>query len=113
FLRCPEAKMHPSYVDRLARTEAHETMITRAFSGRPGRSAATTYVRAASAPDAPAPAPYPVPRGLTRAMEDGAQKCGDAERMQLWAGQSAKLAQNLPASDLCHQLWEGTSRLLG
>jgi len=33
--------MHPAYADRLARTEADETMITRAFSGRPGRSAAT------------------------------------------------------------------------
>jgi nitronate monooxygenase len=41
FLRSPEAKMHPTYADRLARTEADETMITRAFSGRPGRSAAT------------------------------------------------------------------------
>jgi len=40
FLRCPEAKMHPAYVDRFAQTEAHETMVTRAFSGRPGRSAA-------------------------------------------------------------------------
>jgi len=41
-------------------TEAHETMITRAFSGRPGRSAATAYVRATTAPNAPRPAPYPV-----------------------------------------------------
>ena len=61
FLRSPEAKMHPAYADRLAQTDAHETMITRAFSGRPGRSVATAYVRAAS--NAPSPAPYPVQRG--------------------------------------------------
>jgi nitronate monooxygenase len=112
FLRCPEAEMHPAYADRLARTEAHETMITRAFSGRPGRSVATAYARAAGAADAPAAAPYPVQRGLTRAMRDAAKKDGDADRMQLWAGQSAKLAQNRPAGEVCRELWEGARRIL-
>jgi nitronate monooxygenase len=112
FLRCPEAKMHRAYADRLARTEAHETMITRAFSGRPGRSVATAYVRDAGEPSAPRPAPYPVQRGLTRAMRDAAQKTGDADRMQLWAGQSAKLAQDQPAGVLCQRFWEDARRLL-
>lgn len=112
FLRCPEAKMPRAYADRLARTEAHETMITRAFSGRPGRSVATAYVRAAAAPHAPHPAPYPVQRGLTRAMRAAALESGDADRMQLWAGQSAKLAQDRPAGFLCQQLWDSASRLL-
>jgi nitronate monooxygenase len=112
FLRCPEAKMHPAYAERLAQTEAHETIITRAFSGRPGRSAATAYVRAASATNAPRPAPYPVQRGLTRSMRDEAQKVGDSDRMQLWAGQSAKLAQDQPAGIVCQRLWEDALRRL-
>jgi nitronate monooxygenase len=112
FLRCPEAKMHPAYANRLAHTEAHETMVTRAFSGRPGRSAATAYVRAASASNSPGPAPYPVQRGLTRAMRDDAHKVGDPDRMQLWAGQSAKLAQDQPAGLVCQRLWEDVSPLL-
>ena len=112
FLRTPEAKMHPAYSKKLANTEAHDTMITRAFSGRPGRSAATAYVRAANGPDAPPAAPYPVQRGLTRAMREAAQRDGDAERMQLWAGQAAKLASNKPAGILCQQLWAEASRLL-
>jgi nitronate monooxygenase len=112
FLRSPEAKMHPAYAARLARTEANETMITRAFSGRPGRSAATAYVLAANAPDAPFPAPYPVQRGLTRAMREAAQVAGDADRMQLWAGQAAKLARDKPAGTISQQLWEDASRLL-
>ncbi|MGA8595386.1 MAG: nitronate monooxygenase [Bryobacteraceae bacterium] len=41
LLRAPEAKTHPAYADRLAHTHAHETIVTRAFSGRPGRSIAT------------------------------------------------------------------------
>ena len=112
FLRSPEAKMHPAYADRLARTEANGTMITRAFSGRPGRSVATAYVRAANAPGSPPPAPYPVQRGLTRPMRDLAQKAGDADRMQLWAGQAAKLAQDQPAGTITQQLWEDASCLL-
>ena len=96
FLRTPEAKTPPVYSQRLARTEAHDTMITRYFSGRPGRSVTTAYVRAANAPDAPPPAPYPVQRGLTRAMREAARTAGDADRMQMWAGQAAKLAQDRP-----------------
>ena len=112
FLRSPEAKLHPAYAERLARTEANETMITRAFSGRPGRSVATAYVRAANAPNTPSPAPYPVQRGLTQGMREAAQKAGDADRMQLWAGQSAKLARNQPAATITQKLWEDASRLL-
>ena len=112
FLRCPEAEMHPAYAARLARTEAHETTITCAFSGRPGRSVANAFVSAANAPHAPRPAPYPVQRGLTGAMRQAAQQAGDAERMQLWAGQSAKLAQDQPAGVLCQHLWQEAIRLL-
>ena len=113
FLRCPEAKTHPAFTERLAQTEAHETIITRAFSGRPGRSVATAYARAAGAADAPAAAPYPVQRGLTRAMREEAQKSGDAERMQLWAGQAAKLAQDRAAGVVCQELWGRTRRMWG
>ena len=110
FLRTPEAVMPPSYADRLARTEAHETLVTRAFSGRPGRAVGTAYVRAART--GPSPAPYPVQRGLTAAMRDAAKKAGDTDRMQMWAGQSAKLASSEPAGEIVRQLWGGALRLL-
>jgi nitronate monooxygenase len=110
LLRTPEAMTHPSYADRLSCTEAHETMVTRAFSGRPGRSMATNFVRAALS--GPPPAPYPVQRGLTAAMRESARKAGDVERMQVWAGQSAKLARAAPAGEIVRQLWDNTLNLL-
>lgn len=110
LLRTPEAKTHPAYADRLGRTGPHETMITRAFSGRPGRSVATAYVRAASI--GPAAAPYPVQRGLTAGMREAARRSGDVERMQMWAGQAAKLARAEPAGAVIRQLWDDASALL-
>lgn len=110
LLRAPEAMAHPVYAEKLERTEAHETVVTRAFTGRPGRAIANAYTRAAL--DGPAPAPYPVQRGLTAAMRDSARKQGDADRMQMWAGQAAKLARAEPAGSIVQQLWEDTSQLL-
>ena len=113
FLVCPEAKIHPAWAKALTQAAPEDTMLTRAFSGRAGRSLATEYVRAAAAPDAPAPAPYPVQRGLTAAMRAEAAKVGDLQRMQVWAGQSAGLATAEPAAEVVRRLWKGTQELLG
>ncbi|MDB5597480.1 MAG: 2-nitropropane dioxygenase [Hyphomicrobiales bacterium] len=113
FLRCPEAKTHPAWADALARTAPEQTMVSRVFSGRPGRSIATEYVRAASGPEAPVPAPYPVQRGLTAAMRTEAGQMGDVQRMQAWAGQSCQLARAEPAGPLAQALWEGAQAMLG
>jgi nitronate monooxygenase len=112
FLRSPEAQRHPAYVDRLGHTEAHETLVTRAFTGRPGRSIANRYAVACAAPDAPAPAPYPIQRGFTRGLRDEAVKSGDSERMQMWAGQAAKLAQAQSAGEIARQSWTDAQSLL-
>jgi nitronate monooxygenase len=112
FLRCPEAKLHPAWADALARTAPEQTMLTRAFSGRAGRSIATNYVQAAASPDAPAPAPYPVQRGLTAPMRADAQKQSDVHRMQPWAGQSAALAHAEPAADLIEKWWRTAQQML-
>lgn len=113
FLRCPEARLAPAWADALAQTPPERTAVSRVFSGRAGRSIATGYVRAATAPEAPVPAPYPVQRGLTAAMRDLATRSGDIERMQAWAGQSAALARAEPAADLARALWDEACGLLG
>ena len=98
FLRCPETQLHPAWAEALAETTPEGTILSRAFTGKPGRSIATDYACAAAGADAPAPAPYPVQRGLTTPMRLEAQKAGDVQRMQAWAGQSAALARAESAS---------------
>jgi nitronate monooxygenase len=116
FLRCPEAQIHPAWAEALARTAPEDTIVSRVFSGRAGRSIANAYALAASSAGAPTPAPHPVQRGLTAAMRAAALKEGDIRRMQAWAGQSAALAAALaeaePAARVLQRLWEGAQALL-
>ena len=112
LLRCPEAKVASAWADAIRPTAPEDTMVSRVFSGRPARSIANAYARAATSPSAPPPAPYPVQRGLTQAMRDAAAKENDIERMQAWAGQSASLAKAIPAGEVVRRLWEDAQALL-
>ena len=113
FLRCPEAKLPQAWADAIGQALPEHTMVTRAFSGRPGRTIATAYARAAVSSGAPKPAPYPVQRGLTQGMRDEAVKANDIDRMQAWSGQSGRLARAQPAGEVVSLLWEGAQTLLG
>ena len=81
-------------------------------AGRLGRSVATDYVRAAASPEAPAPAPYPVQRGLTTPMREAGGRANDVHRMQAWAGQGAALARPEPAGEAVRRMWEEAEALL-
>lgn len=100
------------WAEAISRTLPEDTVVSRAFSGRPGRSIATEYVLEALGADAPEPAPYPVQRGLTAAMRSAGTAEGNLGRMQAWGGQSATLASAEPAAELTRRLWAGAQALL-
>jgi len=112
FLRCPETQVHLAWAEALAETTPERTILSRVFTGKPGRSIATDYVLAALAPDAPGPASYPIQRGLTTPMRLQAQKAGDVQCMQAWAGQSAALARAESASVTTQRVWNEAQALL-
>lgn len=74
FLRTPEADIAPAWQQGFANAAPEDCILTRAFSGRLGRSLETSYVKASEKPGAPTPAPYLVQRRLTSAMRVAAQQ---------------------------------------
>lgn len=112
LLRSLEGNTVPAWADRLPDLAPEETVITRAYTGRPGRSIANAYARAASGAEAPEPLPFPHQSRLTIAMRTEAAKAGNMDRMQAWAGQAASLARTEPAGDTVRRLWTEASALL-
>jgi nitronate monooxygenase len=45
-------------------------------------------------------------------MKEEAARTGDAERMQMWAGQAARFAQAEPAAVIAQTLWKQALQLL-
>jgi len=98
---------------RLPQPLPEGTIMSRAFSGRAGRSIATDYVCASLGPGMRRLRRLTRwQRGLTQGMRDAGQKAGDVHRMQAWAGQSAALARAEPASALTRRLWDEAQALL-
>ncbi|MCY6382348.1 NAD(P)H-dependent flavin oxidoreductase [Hoeflea prorocentri] len=112
LLRTTEASIAPAWADAIGVSRPEDTVATRAFSGRLGRSVKTAYVEAAGSDGAPDPAPYPVQRGLTQKMRSEAAKSNSIETMQAWAGQSAMLAKEGSAAELVAGLWKDAKKRL-
>lgn len=106
FLRCPEAQLPTAWADAIGNANPEDTVVTRAFSGRPGRAIRNAYTDAAEAPGAPAARPYPAQGMLTQGMRVKALHENDIASMQAWAGQSACLARSEPAAKLTAHLWQ-------
>lgn len=105
LLRTPEAAISPAWADGIQKAQPEDTTVTRAFSGRPGRALRTDYVAATQQSDAPAPLPYPVQRSATGPMRARGTQENDLAGIQAWAGQSASLAQAMPAGELVASIW--------
>lgn len=113
FLRSTESTIPTAWSDAIANARPEDTMMTKAYSGRAGRSIATKYALAMERDDAPKPAPYPNQRGLTQAMRAAAIKENKIDSMQAWAGQSAAMAQPDSAAKIIRSIWESTQVLYG
>jgi nitronate monooxygenase len=99
LLLTPEAGTSAPH--RAALASAAETALTRAFSGRTARGIVNRFVREH---DRAAPSAYPAVHHLTAPLRAAARERGDAEAINLWAGQAHQLARELPAGELVQAL---------
>jgi nitronate monooxygenase len=95
FMRCPEAGTAPAHRQALA-TPA-PTSVTRAFTGRQARGIVNRFLREHSDD---APAAYPEIHHVTAPLRAAGRAAGDAEVLNLWAGQAHELAPERPAADV-------------
>jgi nitronate monooxygenase len=77
------------------------TALTRAFSGRTARGIVNRFLREHSGD---APAAYPEIHHLTAPVRAAARERGDAEAINLWAGQAFGLSREEAAGDLVRRL---------
>lgn len=100
FLRCPEAGTSDTH--RAALLDwSRDTVVTRAFTGRPARALANAFSDAHSAA---APAAYPELHHLTRPLRAAASAAGDPDGLHLWAGTGRRAVTDEPAAELVARL---------
>jgi nitronate monooxygenase len=95
----PEAGTSEPHRARLALPGV--TRLTRAFSGRSARGIVNRFMEDH---DANAPRAYPQVHHLTSPLRAAARAAGDAEAINLWAGQGHASAQARPATELVRAL---------
>jgi nitronate monooxygenase len=99
FLRCPEAGT--ADVQRQALAGAAPTVMTRAFTGRLARGIRNAFTDSHSAA---APSAYPEVHHLTAPLRQAGRAAGNAEVVNLWAGQAYQLGRERPAGELVAEL---------
>lgn len=107
FLPCPESGAADAYKRALLNARADTTVITRAYSGRPARGLANSFIAMAEGKPI---LPFRQQNDLTRPMRNAAGQQGIADFISLWAGQGVTRSRALPAAELVATLMEETAR---
>jgi nitronate monooxygenase len=104
LLRTDECGVSRTHKDALADPAFPETVVTRAFTGRPARGLRNRFIEQH---DAAAPVGYPAVHHLTRPLRQAAARAGDPHRLHLWAGTGFRNARTGPARAVVETLAAG------
>jgi nitronate monooxygenase len=107
FLPCPESGAPAAYKRALRDAKKDNTVITRAFSGRPARGIPNAFMAMVSGKEH-AILPFRQQNDLTRPMRNAAGQQGVADFISLWAGQGVARSRAMPAAELVRTLLEET-----
>lgn len=101
LLRSPESGASRTYRDALADPARTETVVTRAFSGRPARGLRNRFIDELGDR---APLGYPAVHHLTSPIRKAAAAAGDPENINIWAGTGHAQATGEPVADILLRL---------
>ena len=107
FLRTKQSATTDAHREAIAGTPAHETVLTRAMSGRLARGARNRVLREIEARGVIAP--FPVQNWLTGKFRAEAVRTGRGELQSLWMGQSAQLSVHDDVREVYAELAAGLS----
>jgi nitronate monooxygenase len=103
YLFCPEADVSTLHLRELRGLVDDATAITNVFTGRPARGIANRMVREVGPMSSYAPA-FPLAASALAPLRASAERGASSEFTNLWAGQAARLAREMPAGDLTRLL---------
>jgi len=101
LLAAPEAGTSATHRQALLDLRDAETVITRAFTGRPARGIRNGFI---DRHEPEAPLGYPAIHHLTSGLRKAAAAAGDAERLHLWAGTGHGQVTEEPAGVVLRRL---------
>ncbi len=104
LLRATESGASATHRAALTDPAYTETVITRAFTGRPARGLRNAFI---DAHEAEAPLGYPAIHYLTTGMRKAAAAAGKPDYVHLWAGTGFRQATAEPAADILRRLASG------
>ncbi|GAA2627401.1 nitronate monooxygenase [Dactylosporangium fulvum] len=101
LLRADESGASAPHRAALADPAGMQTVVTRAFTGRPARGLRNRFV---AAHDADAPLGYPAVHHLTAPLRRAAAAAGDTDTIHLWAGTGFRHATEGPVGAILTRL---------
>jgi nitronate monooxygenase len=111
FLVSTESAAPQAHKQAILTAAKDNTVITRAFSGRPARGLPNTFIRKLAGREN-AILPYPLQNALTRAMRAAAAQQANPEFLSLWAGQGVARSRAMPAAALVRCLAEEMAAII-
>jgi nitronate monooxygenase len=103
YMLTPEAKLSNAHRLALRNAADDDTMVTNLFTGRPARGIVNRLMRDLVAMSAAAPS-FPLAAGALVPLKAKAEAAGSGDFTNLWSGQAARLAREMPAGELTRRL---------
>lgn len=97
FLLCDETGLNPTYRAGFTAPESTETVVTRTFSGRPARGVRNEFTDRF---EHVVPPVFPVVNQLTKPIRAAANRVGNPQLSNQWAGTGWRQARPGPAADV-------------